>query len=153
MKRYNPAPKTRRRSKPKRPSCTVRGCTRRPYIGGEYCITHAKALADRLWSVYIRNRDGMCQAAAFFPNIRCAGSLQAMHLVSRRYLATRYDPSNGRAGCAAHHCYLTEHPLEADLFNRQVLGTAVYDELKARAMIGGRPDYASLIALYREDAA
>jgi len=147
------ARKAVRRGRPKRAYCTVRGCKRRPYIGGEWCISHAKSLADRLWSAYIRTRDGTCQAAAFFPDIRCAGSLQAMHLISRRYLATRYDPANGRAGCGAHHMWLEEHPLEHDLWCEQVLGAAVYDELKARAMIGGRPDYASIVALYREDAA
>ena len=75
-----------------------------------------------------------------------------MHLISRRYLATRYDPANGRAGCGAHHMWLEEHPLEHDLWCAQVLGAAVYDELKARAMIGGRPDYGAVIETLRDDS-
>ena len=71
MKRHNPAPKTRRRSKPKRPSCTVRGCTRRPYIAGEWCISHAKKLADDAFRDFILRRDRCCQRCGGTEYLQC----------------------------------------------------------------------------------
>lgn len=140
------------RAKPKRAACTVRGCKRRPFVAGELCLTHAKREADRLFSLHVRSRDGRCMAAESFGEIRCNGGLQTMHLVSRRYLSVRYDPDNARAGCAAHHTYLTMHPIEHDDWCEETLGTAAWRSLRSRARSLVRPDYAGIIALYREAA-
>jgi len=159
MKRHNPAPKTRRRSKPKRPSCTVRGCTRRPHIGSEYCITHGKRLADSLFAAFIVRRDGHCQ--------RCGSTeyLQCSHHITRGRLATRYDPENAVAHCRACHLLFHLQPaLHSEWIVRR-LGQFSYELLLDRAcgprdengvrhqVDANRPDYANLIALYREDAA
>jgi len=159
MKRHNPAPKTRRRSKPKRPSCTVRGCTRRPYIGGEYCITHGKRLADSLFAAFIVHRDGCCQKCGTTSYLQCS------HHISRGRLATRYDPENAVAHCRGCHKTFTENPPLHLEWIIDRMGADEYELLLDRAYgprdengvrhqtDANRPDYASLIALYREDAA
>ena len=128
--------KKRRTGKPRRvlQVCAIRGCKRR--ADQAMCKTHAKLRADQAWSRYIRARDGRCMAAEAFPEIRCAGSLQAMHLISRRYAATRYALWNGRAGCAAHHRWLTDRPLEHDDWCGTWLGRDLWDARKLEAVYG-----------------
>ena len=153
------ARKSIRRGKPKRAYCTIRGCKRRPYIGGELCITHAKALADRVFSAYIRQRDGCCQRCGTTRDLQCS------HHIRRSQLATRYDPKNAVAHCSACHLLFTLHPaLHSEWIVRR-LGQFSYELLLDRAYgprdgngvrhqtDANRPDYASVIALYREDAA
>jgi len=125
-----------RTGKPRRvlQECSVGRCKRR--ADQAMCKTHAKARADQAWSKYIRERDGRCMAAEAFPKIRCAGSLQAMHLISRRYAATRYEMWNGRAGCAAHHRWLTDRPLEHDAWCSRMLGPSLWESHKRWAMEG-----------------
>ena len=124
----------RKRTKPRRvlQVCSVRGCKRR--ADQAMCKSHAKLRADQAWSRYIRNRDGRCMAAEAFPAIACAGSLQAMHLISRRYAATRYQLWNGRAGCAAHHRWLTDRPLEHDAWCQDLFGDGLWSASKWGAM-------------------
>ena len=82
---------------------------------------------DQRFSKCIRLRDKKCQ--------RCGSreSLQCMHLVSRRYMGTRFDPDNALTGCAACHVYLTYRPLEHDEFVVAKVGQEKYDALKAKA--------------------
>lgn len=68
--------------------------------------------ADVAFSKHVRERDGRCVPAEWFPEIRCNGNLQCCHLVSRRYHAIRWAEDNAVAGCAAHHMYGTHKPLE-----------------------------------------
>ncbi len=63
--------------------------------------------ADKAFSIYIRNRDGECQAEG-----EHAGNLQAAHIISRSYKSIRTNESNAVALCARHHLYYTHHPLE-----------------------------------------
>ena len=108
--------------------------------------TTLKRKADGLWSRAIRDRDGRCMAADYWPDIRCAGSLQAMHLIPRMYLSTRWEMWNGAAGCGAHHTFLTHRPLEHAYFCRLILGAKDY-ERRARAARAahGSPDYQAII--------
>lgn len=129
-------------------TCSVRGCRRTPIATG-MCATHSKATADRLWSQAVRARDGRCMAATAFPAIACAGSLQAMHLISRRYMATRYRLSNGLAGCAAHHRYLTDRPLEHDAFCEGLLGEPIWRLMRVDALAGAKPNYVEILAKLR----
>ena len=156
------ARKTIRRGRPKRAYCTIRGCKRRPYIGGEWCISHAKSLADRLFSVYIKHRDEFCQRCGSTQNLDCS------HHITRGRLATRYDPQNAVAHCRACHLLFTHTPaLHTEWIVRR-LGQYQWELLLDRAYgprdengvrhqpDANRPDYASVISLYRgffEDAA
>lgn len=147
-------PMKRKAAKPRRVAakCSVLRCKRRP-TGTGMCATHSTAVADRLWSRRIRDRDAGCTAARAFPEMDCNGSLQAMHLVSRRYHATRWTLDNGRAGCAAHHTYLTLHPLEHLEFCERVLGVDGWRRMRDAALAGARQDLVGVIALLSDEAA
>ena len=148
------SPMPRKRSAPRRTAaqCSVLRCKRRPIATG-MCITHSTDVADRLWSRRVRDRDRTCIAAMYFPEIDCNGALQAMHLVPRGYKATRWILENGRAGCAAHHSWLTYHPLEHTIFNEHVLGADGWRQMRAAALAGARQDLVGVIALLSEEAA
>jgi hypothetical protein len=111
--------------------CSVQRCTRRPWADG-ICRTHLDMAADKAFRRMIRERDGYCTAARFFPDMPCLGGLQGMHLVPVGYRALRWDPENAAAGCMAHHKYLTEHPIEHGLFCEQLLGAERWEALRAR---------------------
>lgn len=64
------------------------------------------------------------------------GGLQAAHIVSRSYAATRTDETNAWALCPAHHRRLTQHPEEHVWFATRTLGEAGYAELRAKAYQG-----------------
>lgn len=74
----------------------------------------AKAKADKLFSEVIRSV-GYCEAE-HWDEVRCSPQLQTMHIVSRKYSATRCDTRNAIAGCAAHHRYFTDHPRQFSRF-------------------------------------
>lgn len=67
--------------------------------------------ADTMFSKYIRDRDGACRAGGTDAT-KCDGRLQAAHIVSRRYRATRWDETNAMALCGAHHFKFTVNPDE-----------------------------------------
>ena len=103
----------RKRSTPRRttsPRCTTRSCTKRAEIHG-LCVSHAEQRADRLFSKWVRARDGRCTAAGVLGG-ECKGMLQAAHIVGRRNHSVRFDPSNVHALCAAHHYTVDQHGQE-----------------------------------------
>lgn len=111
--------------------------------------------ADTLFSKLVRSvgycevEDGVYEGSIGIISIRShtahAGPLQCAHVFSRSYLATRFERMNAVCLCAAHHVYFTHRPLEWEDWCREELGSAVYDELRRTAKVGGRPDYATLI--------
>jgi len=131
--------------------CSVRGCTRRPTVGG-VCKSHGTLEADRLFSLFVRGRDRRCIAEGAF-GVRCNGNLQTMHLISRRYKAVRWNPQNARAGCAAHHTYLTLHPLEHDAWCERILGPAHWRALRDVAMHSPPADLAATLSWLRQEVA
>ncbi len=65
-------------------------------------MTKLKKEADRLFSIYIRNKyaDKEGNIRCFTcPTIRPIKKMQNGHFVSRRYLGTRYDERNARPQC------------------------------------------------------
>jgi len=88
-----------------------------------------KAECDRLFSRFIRLRDGRCRLSGSPPD--CRGSLQCAHLFSRRYFATRWDPLNAWGLCAAHHVFYTHRPLEWDELIRR---ETAYEHLRRTAL-------------------
>lgn len=87
--------------------------------------------ADVLFSRFIRERDGTCQAAGVGPD--CSGNLQCAHIISRSYKSIRTDERNALCLCAAHHTYYTHRPLEWEDWVRESFGT-LWDELRAEAL-------------------
>lgn len=86
--------------------------------------------ATMLHSQVVRAR-GRCE--------RCGSpsSLQAAHIVPRRYAATRTDESNAWCLCAGCHMRLTEHPWEHMEFVAATIGMERFDQLKAKAIDSG----------------
>ena len=132
-----------RKRKDGRSMCIWSKCRRARYDGAKLCAKHE---ADRLFSLYIRDRDGECVGHTFVPEVACKGELQCMHLVSRGYLAVRWDPQNALAGCAAHHMFLTEHPVHHEQFCREAIGTKTWEALRQAALTGERQHPADVIA-------
>lgn len=124
-----PKPSRKRKRRAERARCSVRGCRRRPVLAN-LCNTHLLRKADAGFSAFIRKRDGRC--------VRCRSSygLQCMHIVSRRYRATRFDPENAAAGCTRCHVYFTHRPLEWEVFVDECFGAGTWARLREKALEG-----------------
>lgn len=85
--------------------------------------------ATKLHSLVVRSR-GACE--------RCGRTetLQAAHIIGRRYAATRCDENNAWCLCAGCHRRLTEWPNEHMHFVAQTIGMDRYDELRVKALAG-----------------
>lgn len=112
--------------------------------------TQLKRKADKFFSLFIRDRDGVCQAAGYedrSENCESPYYLQCAHVFSRGYLATRLDPRNAVALCRSCHMYFTNNPIEEAEFFKWRLGEDLYEELRVKARDGKRnneiPDWAT----------
>ena len=84
--------------------------------------------ADKLFSQFIRNRDGKC--------VRCGKTetLHCHHVISRSCKATRWDEDNGISLCpGCHRNWGHANPLGVSEFMRTRLGHERYWELIRRA--------------------
>ena len=131
-KRVKPAPKVRKRSRPRR---------RR-----KGALAAKRAEADALWSRIVRSR-GACEAEG--PH---AGVLQGAHGFSRRYRNTRYLLINGFCLCAKHHVSATYDPLGWNDYLRHAWGPEVYEELKRLAQKTTPADVAAALQALRDEA-
>lgn len=104
-----------------------------------------KKEADALFSWAIRRRDKRCQAVGY--KFRCSFTLQAAHLIRRRYLATRWSMDNAVALCGAHHVYFTHNDIEWIDWIIERIGEDEYKGLRERAKAGfiGSPPYEEII--------
>ena len=168
------APTARRRAKPrawKSPRCEVRGCKKpqdvkwgrwindvpiqefpvdpskdsRFHAEHGMCRSHSKQEADRRFSRFIRDRDRGCRIRT---ETGCVGPLSCCHLLSRRFMATRYDEKNAVAGCAGHHAYWTVNPDRWAAYLQGFLGDDVLEWLRALAFGDTKPDLAEVLARY-----
>lgn len=100
--------------------------------------TSLRIKADTIFSKWIR-RDGYC--------IRCGKTdgLQCAHIVSRRYLSTRWDADNAVSLCSGCHIYMTHRPLEWDVWVIKHMGEEAYAALKRRALKTAKPDYDAIL--------
>lgn len=97
--------------------------------------TEVKKL-DVEFSKSVRSR-GRCELKGK-DSIECKGILQTMHIISRRYRATRWLEDNALSGCSAHHFYYTDRPEEwRALIDRLFPG--LYDKLWKLAWNKGQP--------------
>lgn len=115
------------------------------------CGRHATWTADKLVGDFVRNRDGRCVLSTFTTGPCYQGSvLYWCHLIPKgRYAATRYDPENAVAGCAAHHKAFDESPLEKARWIVRHLGREEFDALEQRATHGVKPELGAVIRQFR----
>ncbi len=119
-----------------RKGCSVLRCKRRLAAAG-LCGTHLLQKADKVFSLYIRERDGRCS---------CCGEshrLQCMHVISRRYRRLRWNPKNAVAGCLMCHAEYTNKPLEWEDWVEQRFGDGTWSALRTEAL-DGIPDWKAL---------
>lgn len=86
--------------------------------------------ADRLFSLWVRNRDGWkCQRClrAYTPPTQ---ALHCSHFFGRRKESTRYEPLNATALCYGCHQYFTSHPQEHYSWQLDRLGQNAVDKLR-----------------------
>lgn len=105
----------------------------------------AKHAADLAWSKAVRSK-GPCFAlgkvyAAFgdgghWRHSFCQGPIQACHIHSRRYLATRTDERNGVPMCAYMHDWFTVRPEDWKTWISKQIGQELYEELRLKALAG-----------------
>ena len=104
--------------------------------------------ADRLFSRFIRERDGRCQLAGT-PSSRygteCWGPLECSHLLRRTFKATRWLEENAVASCAAHAGWYTDHPLAWNAWRQERLGGQAFAALLDLAYHGAKPDVRAIV--------
>lgn len=130
--------------------CSRLRCKRSAARGLNLCLTHAKREADRLFSLVVRKRDGLCCYCGTYDQLQCA------HILSRSYLSVRFDTRNAIALCKSHHVYFTHRPLEWEEWIERAL-PGRRDLLRRLALPyftdgyaeRSKPDYASLISALR----
>jgi hypothetical protein len=93
--------------------------------------------ADRVFSLYIRIRDGRCMRCGRLGRPNKDGhpviGLQCSHYHGRRKEATRYDPENCDAICAGCHQYFDENRDEYTAMKKLKLGERAFNMLKLRS--------------------
>ena len=107
-------------------------------------LTKLKKEADRLFSIFIRNRDKICRKC------KKAKASQCAHIFSRSNLSVRYDEMNALGFCF--YCHLIwshREPVEFTQWVESELG-AEFKKLEKRARKLGKVDYNQIIKTYEE---
>lgn len=91
----------------------------------------SKGKATRLHSLVVRAR-GRCQ----YPDCGSTSTLQAAHIISRRYNAVRTDEHNAWCLCAKHHFLVDSWAVEKSKLIDSTIGGERYEDLRRRAMTG-----------------
>lgn len=96
---------------------------------------------DILFSKFIRKRAGKCERCH-----RGAILLECAHIIRRRYLRTRWHPSNAWSLCKACHYEVDNDELEFAHLVDRTIGRERFRELKQRAhaMDLPKPDRAAI---------
>lgn len=106
-------------------------------------ISKLKKEADRVFSIFIRQRDTQC--------VTCGGrNDHAGHYISRSWLNLRYDPQNVNAQCVRCNIFLKGNMDEYTLFLVRTYGIEILDALKQRKRTTQfkRKDYEEIIQKY-----
>lgn len=105
----------------------------------------AKHSADLAWAKTVRAKGPCFALGKVYPAFRdgglwrhsfCQGQIQACHIHSRRYLATRTDERNGVPMCAFMHDWFTARPKDWETWISDQIGPELYEELRQKAMRG-----------------
>jgi 5-methylcytosine-specific restriction endonuclease McrA len=98
--------------------------------------TDYKRWCDELFSLIVRSR-GACERCGSQLNLQCS------HIVSRGYLATRWNEMNALSACRGCHHWQHMNPLE----NEEWLASIGIDTLKLKhlALTHEKPDYVATL--------
>lgn len=88
-----------------------------------------KNKADKLWSIVIRQAGECIRCHRKPPEV----TLQAAHVISRKYTATRWDLRNGFCMCVGCHHWGHMNPAEWGLWIIEMLGADLVTELQTTA--------------------
>lgn len=140
-----------RRRRVKARGCSNSWCRRVARVD-EFCLPCAIQRADTIFRKLVRERDGRCIVAPWFPEIDCFGRLECSHLLGRGRHGIRWDLDNAVASCVHHHAYTTGHPL---IWRAAIAAVGIdLGELNRRALANRRPYIPDVIAdLTRKAAA
>jgi len=109
-------------------------------------VKYWKAKADREWSRAVAKRAGYkCEWCG-----QSDGKLEAHHIISRRYIATRYDLDNGIYLCFTCHMKAHQNPQEFREFVEKKYGKKRLRELKGKAKQKGKIDYEEVYKKLKE---
>ena len=99
---------------------------------------------DRLFSLYIRTRDGWQCQRCFKQFTPPTNGLHCSHIFSRARKATRFALENCISWCYGCHSYMDRTPEAKYAWYIKKFGQTRFDRLRLRANIGGKPDYAMI---------
>lgn len=85
---------------------------------------------DRIFSLYIRERDGWRCRRCKTPYRPPTSSLQCAHIFGRRSRGTRWLPANAIALCAGCHIHFTGQPLQFYDWLKSEIGESALDKLR-----------------------
>ena len=97
-----------------------------------------KRTCDKLFSEKIREA-GVCAKCGSREYLQCA------HIVSRRYLQTRFDLDNALCLCRGCHLFSHTHPAEWEVWLEDTLGRKYLKKLRDKALAYGKIDYEEII--------
>lgn len=102
-------------------------------------------LLDKLFSEYIRKRDGRCLRCGKRENLQCS------HIASRRHKAGRWNEWNAIALCPACHLFWWhKEPVEAAKWLESCLPLHYNESLKVKNTVVKNQDIDGLISMYKE---
>lgn len=111
-----------------------------------YCNNCAEREADRVFSLWIRKRDGRCVV----PGCRSRRSLECAHILTRAHRRIRWAAENAVALCGGqdgHHAYFTRAPaVWGDFIQETFPGRMV--ELHHLSFNGPKADVGEIIRRY-----
>lgn len=129
---------------------------KKPKKKKEKTLTDLKKLADKYFSLYIRNKyadsEGNIQCYTC-PTVKPLKKMQNGHFVGRKYLATRYDERNCRPQCW--YCNAKHmgngRPVEFAQGLKKEYGPTIVDELYEKAApIVPNFNFQEIINIYKE---
>jgi hypothetical protein len=95
---------------------------------------------DKLFSQYIRTRDGWKCQVCFTQYEPPAMGLHCAHIFTRGNKSTRYDSENAVAMCYGHHARMDANPLDKYEWYVKRFGQKQFDALKIRTKIPQKID-------------
>ena len=102
---------------------------------------------DKLFSLYIRNRDKVCQA----PNCNKT-NLHCAHIFSRRNINLRWYPDNALALCYYHHLHWAhKEPILFTEFVKRKLGKRRFEKLLLKKNTIEKIDIKLIIAWLKQE--
>ena len=105
---------------------------------------------DRIFSLYIRERDGWRCRKCKTPYHSPTSSLQCAHIMGRRSKGTRWLPLNAIALCAGCHIHFTGQPLDFYDWLKAEIGERSLDQLRFKSKQPTKFTHADEDLMYQE---